>query len=369
MRNSDGNQIGGHVFVYAGKTFATTVGLGNDILAFQSLDAGEGNYDIESVPIGLGYDPYSVALASEEKLKKYFRYYNRTNQNTFSVAIIRPINSFRTSNGFEVPNMNSNAIARKELMFLKNEQYARKYFTYNDYVDNGNDKIDMNESKYNSFNNHDIIRYFLELTNQEGNTSYNNITITATIPEGADYVKCYPSASCNYDNTNEIVMWNNININDLNKKQYYFEVEINTEEDSVTFDGYNVEYNGYNLKLGSLTNDVNPTLTAINENQFESELENINNSNVTFSSPLEFIESLYQNALGIDLGFLSGTTTFSTGYKCTGSELSNKNDSIIKSALFKFDCEGVVGANVYATRTNSQDIDRDYYRNIGPNTP
>lgn len=392
INNETGEEIGGHVLIYTGEEFAHRVfGEETDVLAFHSSTSGSGNYNSETVPIDLGNDSVSIQTASAALLKKHFKYHNRAGQNTYAVAIIRPINSYCTDNNCVVSTMNQNAEARAGLMFLKNEQFIEEYFKYNDYVNNQNKTIDMFISKYNSLNNHDTIRYNLRLTNKDevGNIIYNNLTITGIVPEGTKYISC--SKNCYYNSG--VVEWQ---INDFSYNEtattYYFEVEIDTNNDIITYDGYNINYNNeYNLKLSPLASRINPTMKAVDKSFFNSELNkfkaHVDNNRVVFTtghndnytidyddnnysvtlSTLGFIESLYYNTMGIDLGFLSDKTTFSQGYNCN-SELGI--DYLIKTALFKYDCNKQItslankGIRAYATRTNLSEIDGIYYRTI-----
>ncbi len=386
--NETGKEKGGHVFIYIGKNYAQDFfGKETKVVAFHSSNTENGaNYDSTSVPIHLGEDKYSIQTASYDTFTKHFKYHNRTGEDTYAIAIIRPINSFLNN---EEKKLNENSIARKELMYLKNEQYIEETYKYYDYVDNEEKNIDMYISKYNSLNNYDRIRYNLKLTNKDtqNKTIYDGLIVTATLPEGTEFITC--NNKCIYDSDNKKIAWKNVSIKEEDgEKSYYFEVAINTTNTSITFDGYNIEYKANNLKLGQLTSNINTTIKAVNKSYFNKKLEEfkqlVKEKKITFTtninddydkdydeknysaniSTLGFIESLYYNTMGIDLGFLSKIATFKDGYNCD----NGLSDYIIKTALFKHDCKKQISTLpdnklAYSTRTNLKKIDGNkYYR-------
>ena len=406
MDNETGDSIGGHVMIYIGPDYAKKI-FGNDttnVIIHSSHTNAGGNYDRDKVPIFLGDDSYSITASSESFLKKYFKYHNLEGQNTTAIAIIRPINSFcQNDSNCIVNSLDENALARNELFYIKGEQFAEEKYSYYNYIDDKVVNVDRYISKYNSLNPHDIIRYNLRLENMDtiNNTVYSNLKISGIVPDETEFVTC--NNDCEYDASNKTITWNNVSIsNSDNKVIYYFEVAV-SDSKKISFTGYSIDTPNNRLKFGTLTNDINPTINTVNQNIFETELNKfknlVTNKKVTYSStsndtykndydnenytatlsPLGFIQSLYYNALGIDLGFLQDTINLGDGFNLTNidcinnNDVKNETDFLIKTSLFKYECKqensdvGWKYTRAYEFRTNKQSIDGNYYKELSDN--
>lgn len=373
-KKSDDSAIGGHTMIYIGEEYAKKI-FGNDTnvtVIHSSTPGGGGNYDSYTIPVTLG-NGYSITTGDNTLLTNHFLYNNpyHSSEYTDEVVVIRPINSFcANDNSCKVTTMNMNALARKELFYLKSEQYGEINFKYNNYINDEETTIDRYISKHNSINVGDILKYNLKLTNKslDETNDYENLSIVGIIPEGTEYVSC--NKKCIYNSSYNTVTWNNVTIPANNSEvTYYYNVKA-LNEGSIQNDGIKIITQNNNiLQFGQLENEVQPTLNNVNINIFNKKIEKfkekVDSKKVTFSledtndykknyessdnlqlSSLDFIKSLYYNNLNIDLGYLNSDT--------------------IKDAIFKYDFNKKVynSSKGYAIRTNIQETDGEYYKDL-----
>ena len=261
----------------------------------------------------------------------------------YSVAIIRPLNTYCVNDNCTVSNNNvrntgyysktklENTIARDKLNNLKIEQFEYK-----------GDDIEAVANKYNSVNPGGQITYALKLTNKKSQyycknggscitkeccgtdywaqasnrppDGYTSLTITAEIPDNTTYQSCNPT-NCTFKDGK--VTWENIEIpyindidngdNDNTTNLFTYSVAVdNGTKDAIVNPGMTIDIdNGAaTLKLDELSIQVNKT---INKGSDISSLQSrINNYNSANGTGLDYIKYIYsQMNLGIDTNALT----------------------------------------------------------------
>ena len=270
------------------------------------------DYNPDTTPIIIGDDEYSVRYDEIDILETrlFPEITNEQKKESTSFTVLRPINSFCKEESCTITTLNENANARAELNKLKVEQYVDTTKTYNDnlsekeYETSPVAKTSRRVlSRFNSVNQGDEIDYRLYLQNntkinfcgggggaestQEEcesagytwktssyeKTNFRNLTITATIPEGTEYVEC--NYSCTYDEKNKQVTWK---LNTLEKYiTYRYRVKV-IDSDNIVNDGMKITTSTGNvLKLAKTTTKVNPTINGINKELLSKEIEKYKN--------------------------------------------------------------------------------------------
>ena len=358
-RTVDGVVIG-HAMVYVGTLFDNNGGF---------IHSTGSDYVVEdSVLKSIGDDDNSVRYDGMYRL--YNNIFNK-NRPTVSVTILRPINSFYDSSTkkykVDMNNVNSNISARVQLKGLRTEQYSRTYnVTLNGDVSNSVKENLWSSSKYNSVNIGDEIQYNLYLLNNtefgycDGNALYNsestckknsttsspltwkvstknskvfeNIIITAQVPSNTTYVECTGDYKCTYNKSTNTLTWTVSKLAATKEASIRYKVKVNSGT-SVTFNGFNVKKgsNGSVLNMDSIVNNINPTIGKINAESFRNEIKKFkslaeaSSPNIKYTtgesnykldldnpksaniSGYGFHKNIYYNAMGIDLGYLSGS--------------------------------------------------------------
>lgn len=361
----------GHSMLYIGDAIDSEGGF---------IHANGNDYIISENGVTIGDDKFSVRYDGIYQLEKnIFTTYSNGNitDSSISFTILRPINRYFSENGKKVTQINENAIARNDLNGLRIEQYASIHHAS---IDLETEKL-VNESnlwsisKYNTVNVDDVIVYNLYLHNNSkisycygngayntqniceekgytwktstaNNINYNNLVITAKIPENTTYINNSCSYNCTYDAESKTVKWIIDTSNDKILRNNYYRtyryrvkvtdgtkvtndgMEINIYEDAIT----NIEEINSNqlkskLKLNEITTKVNSPLINMNVQDLANTLvkfltkvnkkeitfnKNATNykdsldSNATFSiSNLGFIKNIYYNMYKIDLDYLT----------------------------------------------------------------
>ena len=359
-RREVSGDVNGHAMVYVGTLFDNNGGF---------IHSTGSDYVVENSTLkSIGDDDNSVRYDGMYRL--YNNIFNKSKP-TVSVTILRPINSFYDSSTkkykVDMNSVNSNISARVQLKGLRTEQYSRTYnVTLNGNVNNNVKENLWSASKYNSVNIGDEILYNLYLENTsefgycDGNALYNsesackknstssspltwkvstknsktfeNIIITAQIPSNTTYVECTGDYKCTYNKSNNTLSWTITKLAATKSTSIRYKVKVNSGT-SVSFNGFNVKNgsSGSVLNMDSIVNNVNPTIGKINAEVFRSEIKkfktlaeatnptikyttgdsnykiDLDNPKTANISGYGFHKSIYYNAMGIDLGYLSGT--------------------------------------------------------------
>ena len=344
-----GTTIKAHAMKYVGDIFGDEHGFihstGSD-LKYANDDSnghvvnpssiGDDNY-------GIWYDTWENKI-QHNKISDYI--FRDGAQKTYAFFIIRPINRYCSKqdnhekcyigygNQSEYENTIisnkykenaatylTNSLFREKLKYLRTDQF--QYF-----IRDGETKISEYLNKYNSVNLDDIITYRLELTNKSNlygksidyGDSDGNITITAKVPDGTEYISCFegPAESCSYNN-GEIV-WNNVVIPASNQPlRITYKVKVKTNK-LIENDGMKIIYsyecddgtnmcNNY-LQLGRMTTNVNYTINdSDNIDKFQKAVDDIITENKQYlndsgkvGNAFDFISDIYSNVFDIDLG-------------------------------------------------------------------
>ena len=341
--------------LYVGTLFDSTGGF---------IHSTGSDYVVEDSTLkSVGDDTNSVRYDGTYRL---FDYLFDSKKPTVSVTILRPINSYYDSSTkkYKVSNdsVNSNISARVQLKGLRTEQYSRTYnATLNTNLNNSVKENLWSSSQYNSVNVGEEIQYSLYLNNNSkfsycyGNGVYNsesectknggtwktsstnsktfeNIIVTAKVPSNTSYVKCTGDYTCTYDKSSGTLTWtiSKLEANKSTTIRYLVKV---TGGSKITFAGFNVKKgsSGSVLNMDSIVNNVNPTIAKLNADVFRKEIKKFktlaeassptikyssgeNNYKMDLDNPTSanisgygFHKNIYYNAMGIDLGYLSGT--------------------------------------------------------------
>lgn len=385
---SDG-EMTGHVMVYIGKEFDTEGGF---------VHATGSDYDFSSSPIDVGYDDYSIRYDNINKLlDNIFSTGSGTNSSRkgSSFTILRPINKYCNKDGCKIATcnnndcgmgyLNNNVDARIDLKELRVEQYVKIEKEYNNNFNNEVSPQTLNKvfTKYNSINIGDNITYSLYLHNKSKMTyctngkytteedcvnnkgywrqksttgkAYKDLTITSKIPDNTEFVSC--NYDCNYDNNT--ITWK---ISEENKltgyRTYKYSVKVLSGNEIENKGMEIITDKGNKLKLSKMVTKVNPTINGINIDLMKKEVEKFkslygknithNSNSTTYKVELDnigenkievsqkgFVQMIYYNTLGIDLGNIT---------------LSN-----IKNAIFN---NGTINDVKYYSRKTNADIEK-----------
>lgn len=385
--DTNGN-VDGHVMAYVGDKF-------NDgEKGFIHASGNDFPTNLSDFTGYIGDDNYSVKYDTWENFVTN-QLFGTGDKKLYSIAVVRPINTYCNGDSCTISDDNirnnkiyndeklNNTIARNELSSLRIEQYQFK----------GNTIADI-ANQYNSVNVGDEISYTLALTNKSNfnycassgaisteenckrndesywqsaaniQKDYNDITITAKIPDGTTYV--YESCAsnllyinCAYDENERKLTISNINIpNDSTEYTFNYSVTVddNNANGSILNEGMTLNYNDYQLKLDEMSILVNNTLNGANIEGFNNKIDNYNEKN---SSTLAFIKDIYSEQLGLNLDnyldydkiknaiFTENNTIY---YKKTNTEISelSSNDKIINSMLVP----SLYGGRLLAGNTN-----------------
>jgi len=346
-KNLTKNIVTGHILVYVGDIF------GNNEHGFIHA-IGEDPIDNKE-PVEIKKDPFSVRYDTWENYVSTYVFRNASNAVSTYFGIFRPINTYCNNNDCSLSKTNiqsnnykdnyderlENTIARKELSYLNIEQFE------------SNENVSTNIEPTISSNNGENIIYNLHIINNSNfgycsssiyakkancieknnewktakkEVTYKNLTITGKIPEGTEYVSC--NNNCIYDAKNKTVTWENVEIKPGETKKYNYKVKIISDTDVINDGMIITTSDGYNLTMGNLSINVNPTLnTKTNVDIMNQEIDKFNNlikegkiiydangmdyyedldtlssANV---SKLGFVKMIYYNSYGFEIGYLS----------------------------------------------------------------
>ena len=346
--NSEGKTTG-HTMIYVGDIMGKR-GIIHSTGSDYYTSSGELN------KLSSSDDYYSVRFDTmdylyEGRLKK---------QNVTFLSIVRPINKYCSSSTCATDSqLSSNISARRNLKWLRVEQYARttKSSIDTSNLDKQSTESKLNISKYNSVNIGDEIEYTLYLHNRSyrsyctgisaggyytestctatsnrkweklGNkVSYSNYTVTAYIPDNTAFVKC--NYNCTQDGNK--ITWKPTTLDNGEYISIRYTVKVKGGT-TITNQGMNLKYKNSTLTMGKLTTNVSPTNNKINAEQIRTAIKEFKtaiskaNPGITYGSsvttykvkPSEakntvfssygFIKNIYYNAFGIELDELSGS--------------------------------------------------------------
>ena len=359
----------GHAMLYVGDAINSEKGLihatGNDY-----------NHDQQGTMTSTNHeDEFSVRYNSLENIVKN-KLIDKSSSLTH-ITVIRPLNDYCNGTADECPvTLSDNIKARTAYDNLKIEQYVRLDKSYNDNLTNASIKsVSTNKalSEYNSVNKGDEITYKLELRNKSeywtcstGNglhnskekctaaegtwnaptrssVTYNNLTVTAPIPNNSEFVKG-SCTNCELSDDGKTLTFNVSKIAPTEVVELSYNVKVLNENTNIVNTGMKVsslepKLNDPSVKekvtltLGKLTTKVNPTFNGINTNLLRERVDEfqgkVSNGYITFSdvatteenynvnlskitstnkktmSKAEFVKNIYYNELGLDLSYLT----------------------------------------------------------------
>lgn len=344
----------------SGKTTGHTMVYVGNIMGKRGIihSTGQDYYNSEGVlnDISVSDDYYSVRFDTMDYL-----YDGRLRkQNVTFLSIVRPINRLCPAGTCKTNlNLNSNASARRELKWLRVEQYARtlQASINPNNLDEKPKEYKLNISKYNSVNVGDNIEYTLYLSNKSSKyyctgigagtyhtktectkstnrtwealgkkMTYSGIIVSATIPENTKYVECTQNCSVSGNK----ITWRVANIENGKSISLRYTVKVDKNA-NITNNGMSLTYKNKTLNLGKITTNVTPTNNKINAEQLRVAIKEFKtaisktNPGITYGSssttykikPSEakntvftsygFIKNIYYNAFGITMDELSGS--------------------------------------------------------------
>lgn len=344
----------------SGKTTGHTMVYVGNIMGKRGIihSTGQDYYNSEGVlnDISVSDDYYSVRFDTMDYL-----YDGRLRkQNVTFLSIVRPINKYCPGGTCKANiSVNENASVRRNLKWLRVEQYARTLqpsINSNNFDENAKE-YKLNISKYNSVNVGNNIEYTLYLTNKSSKyyctglsaggyytkkeciassnrkwealgqkMTYSGITVSATIPENTKYVEC--TQNCTVSGNK--ITWRVSNLENGKSISLRYTVKVN-KDTNITNNGMTLTYKNETLKLGKITTTVSPTNNKINADQLRNAIKEFKtaisktNPGITYGSssttykikPSEakntvftsygFIKNIYYNAFGIAMDELSGS--------------------------------------------------------------
>ena len=283
---------------------------------------------------GVDFNPDNNVIGEDSHSVRYDTWESKVDSNLFksgatSITIIRPINSYCSLNDCHIDtsniksNMHKNieqfntlidkSTARDTFSRLGIEQYQRRASdsSYGDVL-----------NKYNSINPGAQVAYTVALSNKstfnycslgayltendcinnngewkstdDADIIYDNLTLTSYVPDGTTFLRCDNNCTIN----GNIITWSNISVGKGESKAFTYVVKDNDGDDIIN-DGTTIIKGNDELKLGSITTHVNPTIITNEEKDKIKEIvDGEYNSNP--SSSLDFIKDVYNKAYDID---------------------------------------------------------------------
>lgn len=266
-------------------------------------------------------------------------------------SVFRPLNTVCTDDQTCKINNNDFNVELSETQLKNNEarvalkknqvqQYMRidkKY--YDDFENDSNDLYTKNIlGDYSSVNTGDVVTYKLRVRNKLDNIKTTGLTITANIPEGAEYVEGSCTEGCSFAENK--LTWSDVEIDGENvNKDILFKVRV-VADGELIFDGYNIktpangEIESKELQLNPKVLNVYPTQNGINRKMLIEKVnmfkELVDEGKITYVnsgdhetnttdletlvdatepiavSGLGFVKMMYFNAFGFDLDSIEG---------------------------------------------------------------
>ena len=162
---------------------------------------------------------------------------------------------------------------------------------------------------------------------------YNNLVVSAKIPEGTEYVanscryqihtdggtNVIGTDACTYNATTRIITWNKANISSDDENYHSFTYKVKpsgSRNNIIKNDGMVVTLeNGNSLQLGELITYVNPTINGNNiqklQDAVDARINNTNTEKYNYTDALAFVTDIYNEVFDIDLNDYLNSYSFS----------------------------------------------------------
>ena len=210
-------------------------------------------------------------------------------------------------------------------------------------------------------------------TTNRTTVDYNNIQVTAKIPEGSEYVdgSCYfrihttpntTNNSCSYDANTRTITWDKIDISATQNAARSFNYKVTpVEGNEIVNDGMSITTNsGNTLQMGKMSVLVNSTINDTNKiNRLQEIIDERINSNVQYgaNSGIKFIRDVYSKYLYDE--YL---------YKYNSSNNSWENDSSL-NYLDEFSSYATIRNAIFVDRKeNKLEEKAQYHRRVNYST-